>query len=87
MTFQSTTKQIVATLFGLGITAASSFFLWSVMQPTTPPSVPDRHLVYLFAGGIAFGMAFVLPSVFYDRAKRFLALLPQVKIGGNGTTP
>lgn len=82
MTFQSTTRQVVATLFGFAIAGGSAVFLWRVMQPTTPPSVPDRHLVYLFAGGIAFGMAFVLPSVFYDRAKRFLALLPQVKIGG-----
>lgn len=82
MTFATTSRQVVATLFGLVIAGASGYFLWLLMQPTVPPTVVDRRLVYLFAAGIAFGMAFVLPSVFFDRAKRFLALLPSVKIGG-----
>lgn len=81
MTFATTSRQVVATLFGLVIAGASGYFLWVIMQPTIPPTVVDRRLVYLFAGGIAFGMAFVLPSVFFDRAKRFLALLPSIKIG------
>lgn len=85
MSFGDDAKKIAATLIGLAIAGLSGFFLWRVMQPTVPPTTPDRHLVYLFAGGIAFGMAFFLPSVFFDTASRFIGLVRQAKSASNGT--
>lgn len=72
----------VAAVFGLLITAFSGFMLWSIMQGATV----DRHLVYLFAGGVGFGMLLVIPTMVVGSLKALLGVigpyLPQVVIGG-----
>lgn len=76
----------IAAVFGLLVTAFSGFMLWSTMQGATP----DRHLVYLFAGGVGFGMLLVIPTLIIGTLKSLLGVvgpyLPQVMIGGRRAT-
>lgn len=72
----------ISAAFGLIITAFSGFMLWHIMQGATV----DRHLVYLFAGGVGFGMLLIIPTVVVGSLKALLDVigqyLPQVVIGG-----
>lgn len=67
---------------GLLVTAFSGFMLWRVMQGATV----DRHLVYLFAAGVGFGMLLIIPTMIVGALKSLLGVigpyLPQVMIGG-----
>jgi hypothetical protein len=82
MSFSSEARKILVLLFGVANALAGGFFLWLEMQGKTPHS---GH-VYLFAGWIALGMAMVAPSQVLGTAKAILALLPSIKIGGNGAS-
>jgi hypothetical protein len=76
----------VAGIFGLLVTAFSGFMLWHVMQGPTV----DRHLVYLFAAGVGFGMLLIIPTMIVGALKSLLGVigpyLPQVVIGGRRAT-
>ena len=67
----------ISGVIGLLIAAASGFELWNVMQPTVPASIPDRHLVYLFAGGVFFGALLIIPTVILTTLKSLSAILGQ----------
>jgi hypothetical protein len=62
-------------IVGLLIAAASGFALWSVMQPTIPPHIPDRHVIYLFAGGVFFGALLIIPTVIVTTLKSLLDVI------------
>jgi hypothetical protein len=76
----------IAAIFGLIVAAFSGFMLWHLMQA---PAV-DRHLVYLFSGGVGFGMLLVIPTIIVAALKSLLGVigpyLPQVMIGGRRAT-
>lgn len=76
----------VSAALGLIVTAFSGFMLWHIMQGATV----DRHLVYLFTGGVGFGMLLVIPTILVGSLKSLLSVigpyLPQVVIGGRRAT-
>lgn len=78
----------ISGVVGLLIAAASGFALWSVMQPTIPAHVPDRHLVYLFAGGVFFGALLIIPTVVVGSLKSLMSVIgPYLPvIGGRRST-
>lgn len=67
----------ISGIVGLLIAAASGFALWTLMQPTIPPQVPDRHLVYLFAAGVFFGALLIIPTAILTTLKSLSAILGQ----------
>lgn len=62
-------------IIGLVIAGASGFALWTVMQPTVPAHLPDRHLVYLFAGGVFFGALLIIPTVVVGSLKSLMGVI------------
>jgi len=65
----------ISGVVGLLIAAASGFALWSLMQPTIPPQLPDRHLVYLFAAGVFFGALLIIPTVIVTTLKSLMGVI------------
>ena len=63
-------KYISAAL-GFLLTAASAFMLWHLMQSPTP----DRHLVYLAAGGVGFGMLLIIPTIIVGSLKSLMGVI------------
>jgi hypothetical protein len=61
----------ISGILGLLVAAFSGFMLWHVMQDPTP----DRHLVYLFAGGIGFGMLLIIPTVIVGSLKSLMGVI------------
>lgn len=82
MTFKSDAAKIAVAVLGLAIAAAGGFFLWRYMQP---PQVIDRHVIYAFSLWIAVGCTLIAPKQILAALKQLIALLPSIKIGGNGT--
>lgn len=83
--------RILTALVGLAIAGVGGFFLWSVTQPTIPPTPLDRHLIYLFAGVMCGGVALlfltIAPAAVFDRVKQILSLeLPKITIGKSSAT-
>jgi len=78
----------ISGVVGLLIAAASGFALWSLMQPTIPPQLPDRHLVYLFAAGVFFGALLIIPTVIVTTLKSLMGVIgPYLPvIGGRRAT-
>jgi hypothetical protein len=78
----------ISGIIGLLIAAASGFALWSVLQPTVPPHIPDRHEIYLFAGGVFFGALLIIPTVIITTLKSLMGVLgPYLPvIGGRRST-
>lgn len=67
----------ISGVVGLLIAAASGFALWSLLQPTVPPHIPDRHLIYLFAAGVFFGALLIIPTAILTTLKSLSGILGQ----------
>jgi hypothetical protein len=67
----------ISGIVGLLIAAASGFALWGLLQPTIPPHIPDRHLIYLFAGGVFFGALLIIPTIILTTLKSLSAIIGQ----------
>ena len=67
----------ISGVIGLLIAAASGFAIWSLMQPTIPPTIPDRHEIYLFAAGVFFGALLIIPTAILTTLKSLSAILVQ----------
>lgn len=78
----------ISFVIGVLIAGFSAFALWSVMQPTVPAHLPDRHLVYLFAGGVFFGALLIIPTVIVGSLKSLMGVIgPYLPVvGGRRST-
>lgn len=65
----------ISGIIGLLIAAASGFAIWNLMQPTIPPTIPDRHEIYLFAGGVFFGALLIIPTVVVGSLKSLMGVV------------
>lgn len=85
MTFQSTTKEVVKTVFGLAV-AAASFYAGYVFLQQTPI---DRHLLYFAGAGVCFGGLLIAPEVVLDALKKGMSVIASLitALKGGGSPP
>ncbi len=78
----------ISGVIGVILAGGSAFELWSLMQPTIPPHIPDRHLVYLFAIGVFFGALLIIPTIIVTTLKSLFGVIgPYIPmIGGRRIT-
>ena len=82
MTWQANTRAVTTAMFGLSNALVGFYFLHMEMNQK-PPSNP---LVYLFAAWIGIGFLIIAPSLMLGAFQPALALLGQVRIGGDRKT-
>jgi hypothetical protein len=65
-------------LFGMLNAVTAGYFLFLEMQGG---SAHTTH-VLIFTGWIAFGLAIVTPSIFFNNVKAIIALAPSISVSG-----